>query len=535
MGEVFKHSYTQYTVIKNKEFSEIQDISDDELNFLKRRKIVKFDAETTYNTEESYLENYGNLLCSVDKSYCLLVVEKKSNKISLKIFYGNRKRLAGRPYFTTSKNMKYATVNTDTGDFYSGYILDYQKKRKYKKVLQKNHFKDDFLRRMLNIWKDLTNQNCNSIFSEALNVFKENLGIPVISETREQLLKFYLDKKKIKYPNNFVIFWNDNFPSLKLKDIKKSDLKLVDSFMEKNSLSGNNLKKALHICNHINLKLIKYSYELFPEDWLNKDYKIISKILEYQTATAIYSNIFPFYYENLSILKSKKNELRRVFEIFLIVLENKINMFSFIDHVRFYCQLKSFGENKLKWKSNDLDSFNDEHLYFSELVQEYTEGNYQRFYPQNLTSLIEKPIDAGEKYFPILLDSSENYNRESSVQSNCVRTYIGRPGSLIVSIRKNSEDSDERATMEIKFHKENGKIRFTCPQFLGRFNNKLDNDWESTKDILLNRLNLISEKEFENPKIQRVFPNGRKLISDSEWDENGNLFWNKVDITSYIC
>jgi hypothetical protein len=89
--------------------------------------------------------------------------------------------------------------------------------------------------------------------------------------------------------------------------------------------------------------------------------------------------------------------------------------------------------------------------------------------------------------------------------------------------------------MEIKFHKENGKIRFTCPQFLGRFNNKLDDDWESTKDILLNRLNLISEKEFENPKIQRVFPNGRKLISDSEWDENGNLFWNKVDITSYIC
>ena len=56
-------------------------------------------------------------------------------------------------------------------------------------------------------------------------------------------------------------------------------------------------------------------------------------------------------------------------------------------------------------------------------------------------------------------DSSEKYNQESALQSNCVKTYIGKVGSIIISLRDGSNDSNTRATIEYKLTIENKKIK----------------------------------------------------------------------------
>ena len=533
MSEVFKHSFVKFITCKNKDYCNIEGFSEGELNFYSKKKIQAFLPDQIFYTEESFVENYGNYMCSVEKQYAMLLVEKKENKVSLKVFWGKRNRLAGRFYFMVSKNMKYLTVNTKTGDCFHGQILNYNKKRKFRSSFQKNNFSIDYIKVIMNVWREIATDNCNSIFIDCLTEFKKALNFEQDTSCQEQILKFYLDKKNIKYPNNFKVYYNTNLNSLKMKDLKKTNLKLVDSFMEKNDLSGNNLKKALHLTNKIGLKFLKDAYDIFPHDWINKDYKLILKILEKEPSTSLDNHyLFPNYNHTDKFTKA---ELKKMFKIFLEVLDEKINVHSFRDHIRFINQLKSFGEVNLKWKAVDVSSFNDEHIYLTDLVQQYNDGKYFRIYSNDLIYKLQQPIELEKNtYFPIILLSSENYNQESSIQSNCVRSYIGKPSSLILSIRKNSKDAEERATMEIQFYKEKEKLIFTCPQYLGRFNGKLSEEWILPKNTIMDRLSNITSKEFGSPSITREFPNGKKLVSDSDWDKYGSPFWNSVDITNFL-
>jgi hypothetical protein len=100
--------------------------------------------------------------------------------------------------------------------------------------------------------------------------------------------------------------------------------------------------------------------------------------------------------------------------------------------------------------SDDSKSkFREEHLDWSDKIEHYRQGSYTRIYPDYSYELIQKPISVGDDvYYPVLLDDSHNYNKESSQQSNCVKTYIGKCSSVIVSLRKGDIDSDKRATIE---------------------------------------------------------------------------------------
>jgi hypothetical protein len=94
--------------------------------------------------------------------------------------------------------------------------------------------------------------------------------------------------------------------------------------------------------------------------------------------------------------------------------------------------------------------------------------------------VISKPITSVDGvYYPVVLDNSKNYNEESAIQSNCVKTYIGKAGSIIVSLRKGGVDSDERATIEYNMTKGllNESVRISRVQSLGRFNKGLPENW----------------------------------------------------------
>jgi hypothetical protein len=69
-------------------------------------------------------------------------------------------------------------------------------------------------------------------------------------------------------------------------------------------------------------------------------------------------------------------------------------------------------------------------------------------------------------------------------------------------------------------------------QSLGRFNNKLDDEWN---DILFKldkvMLYYIQDEKFDTVQIKKKCKNGVELNSTSDWNDNGHLFWtqNKIN------
>jgi hypothetical protein len=267
---------------------------------------------------------------------------------------------------------------------------------------------------------------------------------------------------------------------------------------------------------------------MFGDDWLNQDENLILSCFNFKNNISSPSDEFYGYISN--------EELKRVFKLFKqVVISQTLDSYTFFDHIRLYTELKSFGETDLKWMSSDdsKSKFREEHLDWSDKLEHYRNGTYTRIYPEYSYELIQTPINVeGEAYYPILLDDSENYNKESAQQSNCVKTYIGKCSSIIVSVRKGNNDSDERATIEYKISKTSGDISVERVQSLGRFNNKLDDEWN---DILFKldevMLYYVKDERFDTVQIKKKCKNGVELNSTSDWNDNGKLFWteNKIN------
>jgi hypothetical protein len=196
-----------------------------------------------------------------------------------------------------------------------------------------------------------------------------------------------------------------------------------------------------------------------------------------------------------------------------------------------YTELKSFGEHDLKWKSVESKSdFREEHLDWTEKLQHYKMGNYTRHYPEYMYEIISQPLN--EDFHPVLLDTSSNYNEESSYQSNCVKGYIGKTGCLIISVRS-GELLGERATIEYRLSMNGGVVSADRVQSLGKFNQRLDAHWTDVLFKLDKRvLSCVRDERFETVKLTKECKNGTILESDSYWDKDGSLRWTFKNIDS---
>ena len=504
---------------------------------------VIFRQKEVFDDQESYLKNYGNPLATVYKRYAMMVVEDDEKKCSFKLFTGTKKRVFGKSFFSQRKSMMYVTVNKITGDVYFGELRNYNTKKKFQKIFKKNHFHVQFFRKILNTWKNFCTDDGNFKFYNAVTEFRQVLGCRnEVNSINHLLLKNYLVKKKVKFPNNFDTFYyvnlenefhGENFSPPKLKDIRKNKNKLVDSVMKKNELSGKTLKSALHLCTGTNFILYKLITKIFPKEWVDNDLDLTVRILNFNRYSL---EFYTFGNINIDSKLLTTEELKRAFSLFEFVINKSIDISTYFDHFHLYNELKRYGETQIRWKSQNIHTFNQEHFNYSELVDVHKHGSYERIYPEIYYKILEEPI-LFEKtiFYPKLLNSSEDYNRESNIQSNCVKTYIGKSKSIIVSLRKNTTNSDERATVEYTFSKIKDKIFVHNPQFLGRFNQKLNEEWLVPRTILTTRVDkLVKNGYFKPPQIKKTFQNGKTLQSDSDWNEDGVLNWSLVDLTKYL-
>jgi len=131
-------------------------------------------------------------------------------------------------------------------------------------------------------------------------------------------------------------------------------------------------------------------------------------------------------------------------------------------------------------------------------------------------------------YFPEVLLTSKRYNNESFFQNNCVKTYIKRVNSLLISVRRGEGDTEERASIEYdiipmvwpnKF-----EFNLNRVQTLGKFNQRLDSSWDDVLGKLDDRIEyIVREKLFDTLQIDGEF-GGRKVFSDyiiKEYDRTG--------------
>jgi hypothetical protein len=298
----------------------------------------------------------------------------------------------------------------------------------------------------------------------------------------------FLDKQGIKYPNNFMVFSELYHPTIVKKDYLKNDYKFIDALMSKYGFKGKKIKRVLHKVKSFDTNVYLWSLQFFGEKFVNsQDDYIIKKMFEVN---------FTLNQSPIELTTSEKNN---VFNVFTQVLIGTININTFQDHIRFYSYLNRY--EKVKWNSKTYDEFNDEHYEFSEKYNEYTIGNFNRNYNKEFIKKVEEVIlDKDHYYKPKVLLKSVEYNEESSHQSNCVRTYIKSPDSLIVSLRR---DNNDRATIEYRITSLNGKdFDLNRVQTLGRFNNRLGDTWNRSVSLLDDRVySLVSEGLFDTLTI----------------------------------
>lgn len=463
------------------------------------------------NNEEKYVENYGNPMCTIRKDYVMVVIERDGDKLSLKLFYGGKSRAKGTSYFRVKKNVEYITVNTKTGDVYNGYLKGFQKKRNYSKKVRRNYFSECSLESMkskIRNYLGLFNvDNGASIASNFVNVFIDEIDKKQYDNLKidDRLFKFYLDKRSIKYPNNFGAYRNHLIgPSIR-KKLKKNGGKLVDAFMSEHNLQGKVLKKSLHECERIGLDTYHYARNIFGDDKLNQDSGVVVPLLE---SLSFVNN--PIVGDRLKKVMTS-TEMDRYYRAFKeVFVYSNLDTYTLSDHVRMYLELKQYGVD-VKWNATNSTEFHNEHLDWTDKISHYRNGTYTRIYPDILHELLSKNI--GE-YTPVLLTTSQEYNEESATQSNCVKGYVSRPESIIVSLRKDYE----RATIEYKVNLVNDEVTINRVQSLGKRNQSLDSKWDNVM-LSLDKimLSFIKHKEFELVKVIKENGMGMKISSDSNW------------------
>ena len=460
-----------------------------------------FKTKFISNEETVFLENYGNVFADLHMSRKTLIVEENENKIALKFYVYYNIRDVSKKFFRVRREISYLTFNIKRKTFYSGELLLKKKAKMGSKFsINNTNLKNvvvfNRIRGMvdgdesLQIQQDITN-----LF---LDRVAERMGIKFDSEDlspTDKYYQLYLKISGIKYPNAFSKFATHYTPR---KEIREHGNNLVSWFMKKNNFKGTKIRELLNKHNNIHIDGIKVFYNMLSQDLFNT---IDSECFLTETTGGI--NGFGYY--GTEFTNVSKAELKNIIKILnTTTTETLLN--SLNDHLQYKESLKRYGEYVKITATNYVDYVN-EHSEWSSLVQSYRSGTVTRFYGED-AYLIEKPINHnGETYYPVLLKTTEQYENESMVQSNCVRTYSEKPYCFIVSLRKGSVDGDIRASIELRYSPDNVKV----VQKLGKYNKGLSEEWLTPINELETFADYLYKKAMiKLPEMTKKYSNGKK-------------------------
>lgn len=499
-----------------------------------RKDLLYYEHDYIDNTQEVMVENYGNPLCGISYRNSIILIEQLGAKVSLKLFTTSNSREVGRPYFQKKKHMWHLSFNLETGDTYKGSILNYQKKRNVTRKIRKNVFNSHGVREIfymiadtISLFHSLSKNSEDKVFREKLVFsFLSNIEtilsdiiidhwdskgffIPDDLEFENYLLLNYFAAKGIKYPNNFEVYQRHWGMIPGIKDLRKAKMKLIDAVMTRSGFRGDIIRKALHETDEANLSALKFYINLFGFDWVVSKPKLVQELLDYD------SHYFDSNIDDTIRNALTKKELKKLFELLLIGLEDghefpSISLRTVKDHLMFVGFLRQQNES-IRLGLNNLTEFMVDHDNLAIKVESYKKGRIERIYNNEFLSYIKSFVSkSGDKFYPMVLTKTDEFNEESSFQNNCVRTYVERPGSFIISLR--NETTGERGTIEYTILKQNkaDDITLERTQYLGRFNKKLEG-WDESLFFLDKMVETGLTNTTFTSEIKKIFKNGHEI------------------------
>ena len=478
-----------------------------------------------YDTEEKFVEHYGNPLASLYLNRVIICVTKENDKVSFKIFdYSKSRRVAGK-WFKLRTNCKFITFNYKTNALYTGSLQNYHLKTKCRKKIRRVLFNNDpinnmrrYLRESFNSIVDKDKVDIPTIVNQVISTFVNAIpGTEKYADLlpEQRIYKRYLDAQGIKVPNNWFELMNV-YPQPKKKDLVKCGYKYVDALMRVHNLKGDKVKRALHnVKSFDNSQNFTNACDVFGEKLiLNQSDEFVQLLLENNNQT--------LFHKNLGKGLLTKKEFSNFFEIYKLFQKELINYTVIQDHFRFYRLLDQM--EPVRWTSRTHDEFVQEHYDWSEKYNHYTNGEFNRIYNQKFMDKISEVIlTMSGPYYPEVLTTSKRYNNESLFQSNCVKTYIKRISSLMISLRRGEGETEERASIEIEItplvYPDNMYFMLRRVQTLGKRNERLDSSWDDVLIKLDDRIKfIVDERMFDTLQIDGEF-GGRKVFSDYEINE----------------
>ena len=481
-------------------------------------------------SNDELIDYYGDKTKGVKVYNLSIEISEIKDKTTLKYTYTIRTRSVGKQFFRVRKIIRFITYNNRTKNFYHGTI---EKKRKkiLKKRLRCNAFylpiitelKLGIRRNIHSIvantkdWKEMISTDGSGkpiadritnevIKTYALTLFKKtNIMFDYKSNYLEgELYKLYLKDNGISYPDSVYQYTVINTPKKQLKKVGN----LVQWFMDNSRLGGRKVRTILNKPGEIDFITLVESYHVFGVDYLNQitDEFFYNNTLYQSTYHSYHLNSYIF--SDVEVYELSNLDKKRFVNL-INIEKGKIEWTLIKDHLIMIRKLKEYGE-EFKMKFNNRKDFDDEHYDLSDLLESYRKGTVTRIYNNEFIDEIQECI-MGEyvDYYPVLLTTSKQYNEEAQIQSNCVRTYIEKAESIIISLREGGPESKERATLEYHISI-NGLHRV---QSRGRFNRLLGEQWNVPLEILDNRVNILfKNKKIDLPKFKKEFKNGREVI-----------------------
>ena len=309
----------------------------------------------------------------------------------------------------------------------------------------------------------------------------------------EIIVKWFVKVWGIKTSNDYTYYLLKHYPGI--KKLRKYDMNLIHTILGERELKGKFYNKLLNLEPEINITDLHFLQKTLGDDGVKR---ISTHLLAYSKnfedskftqPEHLITNIG--YCDELS--KYEKNNIINIYN----TCKDPTRIGGFIDllldHFKIKNKLQGYGILK-KIKAKTLDKFNEEHSEWSNLLHECertTQVNY--IYPNDFITHIEKPIQLdGDIYFVKVLKDDNDYFKEGQIQNHCVRTYLDKYKSIIISVRKNHESGMERMTCEFVSNSEITNIRHikdysntpTLVQARMKYNNNPVGNWEVAMKVL---------------------------------------------------
>jgi hypothetical protein len=523
-GKTF-HKFVEIKNYRTSSYLNYCDINQKDRNILglyvETKQKDKFFSDAQFYTEDDFVKHFGNPFATVHFNRQRLFIEECDDKISIKCQTYLKKRSAGSRYFVERKVTNYFTFNFKKKMFYSGTFSTKKKKITGRSMkVNPTYFAIESFLRNIRIEKSVQVDQYLYFFLEKI---WDRMGIENPQNFHWDCMRsfysltYYL-VNGIKIPNNWRKFTGIFFSK---KELKKFDMNLVDTAMDKLKLKGSKAKQIFNEMEWIEFDRLYLTYKLLGIDRFNK---IENKYFdEYYSGDDLgrpmEENRMGRYYEcfyiennqyslnRLSVPLTPK-EKDRIADLIPYLSDYRFS--TLLDHLDMKKDLMNLGED-VKFKFTNISSFNLEHEEFSRLLQSYRKGEVERFYGD--VDSLETPIEhEGETYYPVLLRKTADYEKESQHQRNCVRGYSERPDCMIYSIRKGSVDGDERITVEYQFRQN----EILNVQERAKFNETPSLEFSQVARIQLANINLMYKLgTLKLPKLIKKYRSGKVIEQQS--------------------